>query len=938
MNKTYFLSLISIVIASSMSAQTVSLDNGKARMDLKLNGGTITEFSLNAVDVNPIHEYGHFICFDRWGPSSPEDLALGIPFHGEASKVKWTLHQEAVARTGYHFTEMSCFLPIVKLGMNRKIYLDANSSVFKVVEEIVNHNDAPKVFNLVQHPTIGAPFLDQTTIVDTKVDSGFSQAGTLPPTPEEVLKWPDAVVDGDSTDLRYLAGDHTWDAAVVSFTQDEDDQYGWVTAVNPSLNLMVGYLWDTSEYPWLNLWFNLRNNKPFARGLEFGSTGLHQPWPTVLEMDSILGKKLYEELDVDEKVTKSYYAFLSEIPSDYKGVESVSISGEVIKVEEYGAHPDRSIELEIAGILAAETEVMVIKGGASHGGGLETTINGDTTDTGERAHPNRIYELEAGEVYHQYGPIVVDHPEGTITIRGQDGGAKPVILKDPQDEMEIGTNLINSSLTIQNVQYHAMQTDGAQALSCWEISGDNHHLLLEDCLIEHCDISLFDLNQVQSGAEIVIRNSYFRDLNAFDQWWAARIVECKVPVDTFIFENNTVSGGGLTILGQECLFDYSVINHNTFINNHKYPFLNQYWKEVYFTNNLFVNANMVGEDMENVLTGGSDPDVLPKGIVGVDEINTHIRIQGKYLNTDSTALTAEVDEISDIIFYAADNVVTYSSSLDNYYDGTVDGVWDDAPASYLTWGGMEGPFKVINVPGMWVNERTRELITGYNNIVDKNNSIYEMTATELGLVTNPLPQDAADLFVQWNRVQWDVPEVALPTDYSAYYFGDNDPNTIPGVETEDSDAGGITRISDLIEDFSFTANLVSQSDGLRIGALHWNDEAFDSEASLSLIKAAYTSTVLGISDPMMTPELVLTNFPNPFTSSTTIRYSLPSESHVKLVVYDISGRIISTLVDTHQPAGLHVKQFTPDQAVASTCYCILATDYSTVTRKMVLLY
>ncbi len=354
MKKTYPLVLITLFMACHISAQTVTLDNGIARMDLKLNGGTITEFSLNAVDVNPMHEYGHFLCFDRWGPSSPEDQALGIPFHGEASKVTWTLQQGPIMKQGYYFTEMSCYLPIVKLGMDRKIYLNNNSSVFKVVEEISNHNDAPRVFNVVQHATLGAPFLDETTIVDTKVVSGFSQAGTLPPSPGELFTWPDAVVDGDPTDLRYIASDHTWNAAVVSFTLDENEEYGWVTAINPSLNLMVGYLWQTAEYPWLNLWFNFRNDKPYARGLEFGSTGLHQPWPTVLEMDSILGKKLYDELDVDEKITKSYYAFLSEIPSDYKGVESVTIVGDQIKVEEYGADSLRTIYLDIAGIKDAK--------------------------------------------------------------------------------------------------------------------------------------------------------------------------------------------------------------------------------------------------------------------------------------------------------------------------------------------------------------------------------------------------------------------------------------------------------------------------------------------------------------------------------------------------------------------------------------------------------
>jgi hypothetical protein len=67
-------------------------------------------------------------------------------------------------------------------------------------------------------------------------------------------------------------------------------------------------------------------------------------------MDTIFGKKLYDKVDVDETILKSYYAFLSDIPSDYKGVASVTIAGDKIKVDEYGLEPERSIELDISGL------------------------------------------------------------------------------------------------------------------------------------------------------------------------------------------------------------------------------------------------------------------------------------------------------------------------------------------------------------------------------------------------------------------------------------------------------------------------------------------------------------------------------------------------------------------------------------------------------------
>ena len=84
------------------------------------------------------------------------------------------------------------------------------------------------------------------------------------------------------------------------------------------------------------------------------------------------------------------------------------------------------------------------------------------------------------------------------------------------------------------------------------------------------------------------------------------------------------------------------------------------------------------------------------------------------------------------------------------------------------------------------------------------------------------------------------------------------------------------------------------------------------------------------------------NYPNPFNPTTTISYSIPQATNVKLVVYTMLGREVTTLIDEYQLNGQkHIVWNATDVhgiKVSSGIYIYrLITDNFNQSRKMLLL-
>ena len=93
---------------------------------------------------------------------------------------------------------------------------------------------------------------------------------------------------------------------------------------------------------------------------------------------------------------------------------------------------------------------------------------------------------------------------------------------------------------------------------------------------------------------------------------------------------------------------------------------------------------------------------------------------------------------------------------------------------------------------------------------------------------------------------------------------------------------------------------------------------------------------------IITSFKLLQNYPNPFNPSTTIEYEIPKSGNVEISVYDLSGRVIKTLLNENQQKGNFKIVWDgtnqSDQKVSSGFYVYsIKFDNAVFSKKMILI-
>ncbi len=82
---------------------------------------------------------------------------------------------------------------------------------------------------------------------------------------------------------------------------------------------------------------------------------------------------------------------------------------------------------------------------------------------------------------------------------------------------------------------------------------------------------------------------------------------------------------------------------------------------------------------------------------------------------------------------------------------------------------------------------------------------------------------------------------------------------------------------------------------------------------------------------------LLQNYPNPFNPTTNIEVDLPKNTFTKLIIYDITGREIQTLVNEELKAGRYIVEFSGNDLSSGMYFYKLITDEYSKSKKMILI-
>ena len=573
-------------------------------------------------------------------------------------------------------------------------------------------------------------------------------------------------------------------------------------------------------------------------------------------------------------------------------------------------------------VIAEEKGDTVVVKGYSSGffNTLLTAVKGDTTETGERVNPNRIYETIPGDTYISDVTLELDATVPLLHITAalpEEGVLPPLHLRAVKADGTFDKTFFQSpGNTYMENQYFLHGTindtwEEREFMRCMGVA--THH--------EYHNV-IFEMTNWTHHVPFTSGQTYkyvdCKFLNVGNEATLEKgcVLETRtLPPDTVWMENCTLLNGGILVLGLEItgpMFVY--MNHNTIVNLTQPPLCFSTGAEMVVTNNLFINTGLVA-DYPGFYPLFDDDDFLPKGIINMDTME-QVWINNWYLDSAGNSIYPFEDEADRKVMFENNNI-WWDSRFETMVTTTL-------PAEQpIDTGGFEWMSQMI-----LMNDRTKAMFddddaypylnegSQYNIEPDFANNKDIVDEWVSYIVTNSTPgaPNGGDMQPKWRTnltsniftIDWPMLANLNYTDATLVRGGFNE---FP--------LGDLNWFSEsTMNDWKASGEAAKLIEGLKEGKIppSWTKASIkDNEM------AAYPMSV----------------YPNPFSSTANIQFDLVTSANVGINIYNLIGENVMSLDLGYKGVGKH--NVTIDKAYLNSGMYILEIDAErngTVTTKI----
>jgi hypothetical protein len=355
--------IAAVFVATALAQATfegqpaLALSNDKLQITITLQGSAIASLTLidDGAKLSPLWNplrlarelgqespfhgtLGHFVCVDGFGGVSEEELAAGLPGHGEAHVARF----DATSADG-HSASLAAKLPLAQEVFTRSFHMVDGENVVYVDSQLENLLGVDRPVNWAEHATVAAPFLEPGSSV---IDLSGVRSQTRPyttrgqnPTERRLASgqdftWPMAPdLNGKLIDLRQIPDNpHYMDHATTLL--DPVHKLEWVTALNFRKRLIYGYVFRREDYPWIQYWGYYPSATQAVRGMEFGTQPYDVPRREAITMGSMFGTPTYRWLPAKSKIESHFLLFYARLPEGFREVDDVRLENGRIVIED----------------------------------------------------------------------------------------------------------------------------------------------------------------------------------------------------------------------------------------------------------------------------------------------------------------------------------------------------------------------------------------------------------------------------------------------------------------------------------------------------------------------------------------------------------------------------------------------------------------------------